>query len=560
MPELQAGSTFGPYRVVAPLGRGGMASVYTAYDPHLDRRVALKVLPAEFLRDGTFAERFRREAQVAARLEHPHIVPIHAFGIEDGVPWMSMRLVTGGAWAARLATGVRPAGEVLAVLRDVAAALDYAHAHGIVHRDVKPPNVLLDDAGRAYLADFGIARLLEGAPSLTATGLIAGTPSYMAPEQALGQPAGPATDVYALTVVAYEALSGRVPFEATTPVAVLMKHVQEAPPRALLVPPSVAAVLERGLAKDPLARWLSCGAFVAALEQAFGATASAPTLASREPAPTLAADGVAPLETTRAASPEGVVATQPARAPSRFPWGWIVAAGGLLLAVVALGLGIAVWRFRPTPAPAQEVTPPTTRPDGTPRPETPTAPPEVATPEPHAARQGPRTATMAPATPVATPAPSSTARPVSDEESPPATPISTPVAAAPVATLSARAPVTGPVRVFCEARLEPWRFKGADAGDVADSLRDLRNALARREGIELVTSAAEAEVVVQVLERGRAPAVIGARIVRVRVVVGSRSLELEGRDALFNTWKGAAGGVAKQIERWIAANRDRLRR
>ncbi|MGE5126384.1 MAG: serine/threonine-protein kinase, partial [Betaproteobacteria bacterium] len=184
--DLEPGSPFGPYRIVEPLGRGGMAVVYRARDPALERDVALKILPPEFLHEPTFAERFRQEARVAARLEHPHVLPVHAFGIEQGRPWMAMRLVSGGSLADRLQRGPLPKAQTVAVLGEVASALDYAHARGVVHRDVKPANVLLDEGGRAYLADFGIARLLEGSSVATQTGLVVGTPSYMAPEQALG--------------------------------------------------------------------------------------------------------------------------------------------------------------------------------------------------------------------------------------------------------------------------------------------------------------------------------------------------------------------------------------
>ena len=171
-----SGETFGAYRIIEPLGRGGMASVYKVYEAALDRYVALKVLPGEFLHDETFAERFKREAKVVARLEHPNIIPIHAFGIERGIPWMAMRLISGGALSSLLRGGRLTHERIITILRGAADALDYAHGKGVVHRDVKPQNILLDEAERVYLADFGIAKMVEGSGALTQTGMITGTP------------------------------------------------------------------------------------------------------------------------------------------------------------------------------------------------------------------------------------------------------------------------------------------------------------------------------------------------------------------------------------------------
>ncbi|HEX9190100.1 MAG TPA: serine/threonine-protein kinase, partial [Vicinamibacteria bacterium] len=226
---LVPGSNAGPYRVVEPLGRGGMATVYRAYEPALDRYVALKVLPREFLHDPGFKDRFHREAKALAKLEHPNIVPIYNYDIDEkeGIPWMAMRLVPGGSLSQRLKEGRLPHARSVEILRGVADALDHAHGKGVVHRDVKPQNVLLDEGGRVYLADFGIAKMLEASGGLTATGMITGTPNYMAPEQATAKDVGPPADIYALGIVAYEMFTGRVPFSADTPVAILMKHVQE---------------------------------------------------------------------------------------------------------------------------------------------------------------------------------------------------------------------------------------------------------------------------------------------------------------------------------------------
>ncbi|HWW92726.1 MAG TPA: serine/threonine-protein kinase, partial [Vicinamibacteria bacterium] len=175
---LAAGASLGPYRIIEPLGRGGMASVYKAYEAALDRYVAVKVLPPEFLHDPTFAERFRREARVVARLEHPNIIPIFAFDIAEGIPWMAMRFIAGGTVSALLrgAPGRLPREQVIAILRGVADALDYAHGKGVIHRDIKPHNVLIDEAGHIYLVDFGVAKMVETSSGLTATGMISGTP------------------------------------------------------------------------------------------------------------------------------------------------------------------------------------------------------------------------------------------------------------------------------------------------------------------------------------------------------------------------------------------------
>ena len=187
---LAAGSTFGPFRIEAVLGKGGMSTVYRACETTLDRVVALKVLPPEFLHDEMFARRFQQEARVVAALEHPHIVPLYASGIEGGIPWMSMRLLAGGDLKALVDSGRLDVKRTVEILQATASALDYAHARGVVHRDVKPSNILLDRAGRVCVSDFGLAHLMEKSLVHTRTGVIAGTPRYMAPEQGLGKGPG----------------------------------------------------------------------------------------------------------------------------------------------------------------------------------------------------------------------------------------------------------------------------------------------------------------------------------------------------------------------------------
>ena len=267
---LAPGSTFGQFSIVRLLNRGGMAAVYEAREENLERVVALKILSPQFLHDQSFAHRFEREARLVARLEHSHIVPIYASGIANGMPWLSMRLLSGGTLSDRL-TGVPLAtGEAVRILRGVVRALDHAHARGVIHRDVKPSNILLDDAGNACVADFGVARLMEQGITLTNIGAIIGTPMYMAPEQARGVELDHRCDLYSLGVVAYEMLTGTPPFKASTPLALLTRHTNDpvpTPPRKL-VSRAIAKVLRKALAKRPEDRWSTGAAFVDALEAA----------------------------------------------------------------------------------------------------------------------------------------------------------------------------------------------------------------------------------------------------------------------------------------------------
>ena len=270
MTHLAAGRVLGRFRVIGPLGRGGMAAVYRVEETSLGREVALKVLPSELMAQSGFLERFEREAQVIAQLEHPNIVPLYASGIDEGIPWMALRLLTHGTLQERLEAGGLSIDEGLQLFAQVARALDHAHAQGVLHRDLKPQNVLLGSDGSAYLADFGIARILSAGSTLTLTGMMLGTPSYMAPEQAQGTEVGPACDYYALAVMLYRWLCGQVPFDADTPLAVMMKHVQAPVPMEPMnsLPPAASKVLLTGLAKDPAQRWSSATAMMQALDQA----------------------------------------------------------------------------------------------------------------------------------------------------------------------------------------------------------------------------------------------------------------------------------------------------
>jgi len=282
---ITTGSVLGRYRLLEKAGTGGMSEVWKAEDETLKRTVAVKVILGAVAQDSTFRERFLREARLVAGLEHPNVLPVFDYGTAtiDGeeVSYLVMPLVAGGSLKGRVAGPVPPA---LAVtwLSAIASALDHAHAKGILHRDVKPGNVLMDSQGRPLLADFGLARSAEISSGLTATGTVLGTPLYMAPEQATGAALSGRADQYALAVIAFELLAGRVPFSAPSPLAVLHQHVAvPPPPLSSVLPgtaPAVDAVLARALSKEPASRFSSCGAFVEALGAALAVPAAAATV------------------------------------------------------------------------------------------------------------------------------------------------------------------------------------------------------------------------------------------------------------------------------------------
>lgn len=268
---VHEGMTLGAYRVMERIGRGGMATVYRAYHPALDRYVAIKVLPEFFAEDLSYRERFQQEARSVARLKHPNILEVFDFGYEEGIAYLVLELVEGGTLADRVGSPM-DLREVIHLLEPVAGALDHAHAHGILHRDIKPSNILLHKDGTPVLADFGLAKMAGSMRRLTSSGTVMGTPEYMSPEQAADDPVGPQSDRYSLAVVAYEMVTGRVPFEADTPAAVLLSHVTKAMPATRELRGELSAhveeVLRRALAKNPDDRYPSATAFVAALKPA----------------------------------------------------------------------------------------------------------------------------------------------------------------------------------------------------------------------------------------------------------------------------------------------------
>ena len=257
------GTQFGPYELQSLIGVGGMGEVYRAYDTVRERMVAIKVLRTDVAADPSFQQRFRRESRVAARLQEPHVIPVHDFGDIDGVLYIDMRLVEGASLKDELrVNGALPLARTVSIISQVAAALDAAHASGLAHRDIKPENVLLTPDDFTYLVDFGIAHG-GGEASVTSTGLVIGSAAYMATERLSGGSGGPASDVYSLTCLLHECLTGRPPFEAGDVQQVMYAPLFAPPPRPSLIRPAISPafdeVIARGMAKKPADRYPSAG-------------------------------------------------------------------------------------------------------------------------------------------------------------------------------------------------------------------------------------------------------------------------------------------------------------
>lgn len=280
MSEL-VGHDLGQYHITEEIAKGGMATVYLARQKNITRNVAVKVLPRNFTHDDTFIERFNREVKVIAALQHPHILPVYDFGEYDDMPYIVMAYIDGGTLAERIAQGAMPMPDVLELTRQMADALDFAHSKDIIHRDIKPGNVLLDSNGNSYLADFGLAKVRENAVDITA-GNIVGTPAYMAPEQAGPGDESSRIDVYALGVLVYEMLTGELPYGGDSPTQVLMAHLTQPVPNIHDsnpdLPDFLQDVIDQAMAKAPSDRYASAGALYNALANADDSDASANTL------------------------------------------------------------------------------------------------------------------------------------------------------------------------------------------------------------------------------------------------------------------------------------------
>jgi len=338
--EVEVGSVVdGRYRVLAKIGGGGMADVWLAEDAHLQRRIALKILHRRLAQDREFVMRFQREAESAAGLQHPNVVAVFDRGEWEGTYYIAMQYVEGPTLKQLIDSGITLE-QAVAVTRQVLQAAGYAHRQGIVHRDLKPQNVIVDPEGKAVVTDFGIAR--AGVSEITQTGSVMGTPHYLSPEQAQGLDVTAVSDLYSIGVMLYEALTGRVPFEGESAVAVAMKQVSQMPQRPSSIQPRVSpaldAVVMRALEKDPGRRFQSADAFIAALDQAM-----------REP-------GGAGRGTTSFAALPPVVAVPAEEDPEaqrrrRRNW-WILAA--LVAILIGALIGLLLTRDTSTAVPSVE--------------------------------------------------------------------------------------------------------------------------------------------------------------------------------------------------------------
>ncbi len=350
------GRAIGAYQVIEQLGQGGMATVYKAYQASMDRYVAIKVLPRHFAQDPTFVGRFEQEAKVIAKLEHARILPVYDYGQQDGITYIVMRYLQAGTLSDRLEAGPLALQEAARITGQIAEGLDYAHSLGVIHRDVKPANIMLDASNDVYITDFGISKLVEGTAQFTGSGII-GTPAYLAPEQGLGEGIDYRTDIYSLGVVLYQMLTGDLPFHAETPMGIVIKHINEPTPQPRevnpAIPEAVEAVVLRAMAKRPDERYASCYDLSAALWQAVsGGTPRRQSTRAAAGARIAPAAETMPVETmpsplpgegdaeTAAAGDAATAPVEPSAATRQTPrWVMPVTIGGI---VIGLGLLVVI--------------------------------------------------------------------------------------------------------------------------------------------------------------------------------------------------------------------------
>jgi serine/threonine protein kinase len=337
------GANVGPYRIIEKLGQGGMATVYKAYHAALDRDVAIKVLHPAFKEDPQFLERFHREAKVVAKLEHPNIIPIYDFSEHELQPYLVMKFIHGETLKARLQKGPLEANEGIKIVQAVGEALNYAHERGVLHRDVKPSNILLSSEGNIYLADFGLARIAELGASTLSGDMLMGTPHYISPEQGSGDSdLDRRTDIYSFGIVLYEIVVGRVPFNADTPFSIIHDHIYTPLPIPRDVNPAVPVgvqnVLLKALAKDPDDRYASgqsmIAAYVLAVEQTGKSEPTDVMRIGQEPVKTKVVEQ-SPIQVESEEAP--AIESKPMARKSKRSWIWI-SLGAMLVCLSVLGM------------------------------------------------------------------------------------------------------------------------------------------------------------------------------------------------------------------------------
>jgi eukaryotic-like serine/threonine-protein kinase len=358
MPNL-IGKSLGRYHILQQLGEGGMAVVYKAYDTRLERDVAIKIIrrgafPPEQLE--RILKRFEREAKALARLSHTNIVKVHDYGEYEGAPYLVMEYLPGGTLKEKMGKPI-PWQAAADLLIPVARALDYAHQRGILHRDVKPSNILLTETGEPMLTDFGIAKILdiEETHTLTGTGVGIGTPEYMAPEQGIGEGVDARADIYSLGIVFYELITGRKPYTADTPMAVIIKQINEPLPSARQfasdLPDGVEKVLLKAVAKSPENRYPDMGAFAAALESLSAFSIPETNL---RPTEETTRDTLEPLT-------DGIDNSLLPAQKKKTWWPWAAGLGGFLIVVCVVIAALRIPKFIATPAPSYTLIPTLTR-------------------------------------------------------------------------------------------------------------------------------------------------------------------------------------------------------
>ncbi len=355
------GENIGPYRLVEQLGQGGMATVFKAYHPELDRYVAIKALHPAFAEDDTFLARFQREARVVAKLEHPNIVPIYDYSQYENRPYLVMKYIEGETLKQRISNGIIPIDESLRIIETIGSALQYAHEKNVLHRDIKPSNVLITKDNQVYLTDFGLARMAQSSDKTLTTDMMIGTPQYISPEQALAkQDLDTRTDIYSLGVVIYELLVGKVPFTADTPFAIVHDHIYTPLPLPRSINPALSESTERvllkALAKDKEGRYINVTSMIDALKGSVTSSSLGSTVKKIKPpnisVSELTGGNIGNTESTAVVKKPAI--QQPTKQPSsnRKSVLWLV---GIMAAVLMVTIVVLLVIFLPKLMPSDEV-------------------------------------------------------------------------------------------------------------------------------------------------------------------------------------------------------------